>query len=116
MTRIMVLGTFDMVHPGHEDFFKQARRLAALREVEGSSVKPYLIVSVARDSAAARIRGMMPQHHESERLAAVAAHPLVDKAVIGDEIGYIRHIVNEKPDIVALGYDQRGEYVDHLED
>ena len=116
MTRIMVFGTFDMVHPGHEDFFKQARRLAALSEVEGSSVKPYLIVSVARDSAAARIRGMAPRRHESERLAAVAAHELVDKAVMGDEVGYIRHIVEEKPDIIALGYDQSGEYVEHLEE
>ncbi len=103
----MVFGTFDMIHLGHEDFFKQARALGP---------DPLLIVSIARDSAAARTRGTSPRHHESERLAMIAAHPLVDKAVIGDELGYIKHIVDEAPDIIALGYDQAGEYVDHLED
>ena len=115
MTRIMVFGTFDMVHEGHADLFRQARRLA-LSGVEGRDSKPHLIVSVARDFAAARHRGFSPRHHESERLAQVAAHPLVDEAVLGDEIGYTSHIIAAKPDIVALGYDQTGEYVDNLED
>ncbi len=102
----MVFGTFDMIHQGHENFFRQARTLAK---------EPHLIVSVARDSAAARHRGFAPQHHEAERLALVAAHPLVDEAVLGDEIGYLPHILAAKPDIIALGYDQKGEYVDNLE-
>lgn len=106
MTRIMVFGTFDIVHAGHENFFSQARMLS-----KGS----YLIVSVARDSVASRIKGFSPRHHESERLAAVAAHSLVDRAVLGDEVGYIHHILEEKPDIIALGYDQHGEYVNSLE-
>ena len=108
----MVFGTFDMIHPGHENFFEQAK---ALREVEGRVSKPYLIVSVARDSAATRARGFAPRRNESERLAALAAHPLVDRAVLGDEIGYIEHIKNENPGIIALGYDQSGVYVDTLE-
>lgn len=106
MTRIMAFGTFDMIHKGHESLFRQARALAE---------EPYLIVSVARDSAAARHRGFSPRHHEAERLAQVAAHPLVDEAMLGDEIGYTAHIIAAKPDIIALGYDQTGEYVDDLE-
>ncbi|MBI2612954.1 adenylyltransferase/cytidyltransferase family protein [Candidatus Kaiserbacteria bacterium] len=102
----MVFGTFDVVHKGHENFFEQARALAE---------DPRLIVSVARDSVSTRIKGFSPRHHESERLATVAAHPLVDRAVLGDEVGYINHILGEKPGIIALGYDQHGEYVDHLE-
>lgn len=105
MKKIMVFGTFDMIHPGHEDFFRQARELAE---------KPYLIVSVARDSAAARHRDEAPRNPEAGRLALVAAHALVDKAVLGDEEGFIGHIVREAPEIIALGYDQRGEYVDAL--
>lgn len=107
MTRIMVFGTFDVIHKGHEHFFGQARALAP---------DPYLIVSVARDAVASRIKGFTPRHHESERLAAAVAHPLVDKAVVGDEIGYLQHIQAEKPDIIALGYDQHGEFVDGLEE
>lgn len=106
MTRIMVFGTFDMIHAGHEDFFKQARGLAA---------DPFLIVSVARDTAAARHRGAMPRTAEMDRLSATKKHRLVDKVVLGDTEGYIEHIGRENPDIIALGYDQSGEYVDHLE-
>lgn len=106
MTRIMVFGTFDMIHAGHEDFFNQARALAP---------DPYLIVSVARDSAAARHRGFLPRKKEEERFALVAAHQSVDKAVLGDEVGFLAHIKAEAPDIIALGYDQAGEYVENLE-
>lgn len=106
MTRIMVFGTFDMVHPGHEDLFRQARSLAA---------EPRLIVSVARDANVARVKGKPPRHSEAERLAAVRESMLVDEAVLGDEDGYITHIAKAAPDIIALGYDQRGEYVEHLE-
>ena len=102
----MVFGTFDMIHKGHEDLFRQARALAA---------DPYLIVSVARDSAVERIKGMRPRHSELERLANIKSHKLADKVVLGDEVGYIAHIMAAKPDIIALGYDQSGEYVEHLE-
>ena len=102
----MVFGTFDMIHPGHEDLFRQARAL---------SEDPYLIVSVARDSAAARHRGFLPRNSEVVRLERVQNHPLVDEAVLGDVDGYLSHIKAAKPDIIALGYDQSGEYVDHLE-
>lgn len=105
-TTIMVFGTFDMIHAGHEDFFRQARALAE---------QPFLVVSVARDSAVERMKGVRARYREEERLARVAEHPLVDKAVLGDEKGYIAHIAKNKPDIIALGYDQEGEYVQHLE-
>ena len=107
MTRIMVFGTFDILHGGHEDFFRQARELAD---------EPHLIVSVARDSAAARHRGALPHSSESDRLTQVRAHALVDAATLGDEEGYMDHIRANKPDIIALGYDQRGEYVEDLEE
>jgi cytidyltransferase-like protein len=105
MTRIMVFGTFDMIHKGHEDFFRQARALAS---------DPYLIVSVARDSAVERIKGAKPRNSEEVRLESIRKHSSVDEALLGDEEGYIQHIVACNPDIIALGYDQTGEYVDHL--
>ncbi len=105
MTRIMVFGTFDMVHPGHLDLFRQARALAS---------DPYLIVSVARDTVVARIKGAPPRHTEEERCALVVASDLVDEAVIGDEEGYLAHLIAARPDVIALGYDQEGEYVNTL--
>ncbi|HEY4514297.1 MAG TPA: adenylyltransferase/cytidyltransferase family protein [Candidatus Paceibacterota bacterium] len=106
MTKIMIFGTFDMIHEGHVDFFKQARSLAP---------EPHLIVSVGRDSAVHRVKKMTPRHREAERLAMIAAHELVDEALLGDEVGHINHIVAQRPDIIALGYDQSGEYVEDLE-
>ena len=105
-TKIMVFGTFDMLHPGHEDLFRQARALSS---------HPYLIVSLARDSSVARIKGAQARRSETERLALVRTHELVDEAVLGDIKGYMDHIRAVAPDIIALGYDQAGEYVDNLE-
>ncbi|MDO8481861.1 MAG: adenylyltransferase/cytidyltransferase family protein [bacterium] len=105
MTRIMVFGTFDMIHEGHVDLFKQARALAP---------DPYLIVSVARDKVATRIKGIKPRKSEEERREMVEKHELVDEAILGDGIGYIEHIRTSNPDIIALGYDQEGEFVENL--
>lgn len=96
-----------MLHEGHLDLFRQARSLAS---------EPTLIVSIARDGAVTRIKGNHPRRSENERLALVSACELVDEAVLGDTEGYIAHILEAKPDIIALGYDQEGEYVQTLED
>lgn len=106
MKKVMVFGTFDMIHKGHEDFFQQARALAD---------DPHLVVSVARDSAAERHRGFRPTQSEEDRMYMIATHPLVDTAILGDEKGFTEHIVRVNPDIIALGYDQEGEYVENLE-
>ena len=106
MTRVMVFGTFDMLHEGHLDFFRQARALVP---------DPYLIVSIAREKSVARVKGEKPRRTESERLVLVQGSTLVDEAMLGDETGYIEHIRATRPDIIALGYDQEGEYVEHLE-
>ena len=106
-TRIMAFGTFDMIHPGHEDLFRQARALAD---------DPHLIVSVARDDVAERIKGFRPRTVEHSRRAQLAGHPLIDEAVLGQAQGYLEHILEARPDIIALGYDQQGEFVQHLAD
>ena len=103
---VLVFGTFDMIHAGHEDLFRQARALVP---------EAHVVVSVARDSAVARIKGVRARKSEGERLAMVRVHPLVDDALLGDEEGYMPHIQRVAPDIIALGYDQEGEYVQNLE-
>jgi FAD synthetase len=103
-TRIMVFGTFDILHKGHLNFFKQARKM---------SPTPYLIVSVARDANVKKIKGRKPNASEKQRLAAIKKCPLVDKSVLGGQKNYIPHILKEKPNIIALGYDQRA-YVKNL--
>jgi FAD synthetase len=96
-TRIMVFGTFDVVHPGHRNFFQQARSLAE---------EPYLIVSVARDKNVARIKGKAPRRSETARAAALKKISIIDKVVLGADGNPLPHILKQKPDIIALGHDQ----------
>ncbi|MCF7834305.1 MAG: adenylyltransferase/cytidyltransferase family protein [Candidatus Pacebacteria bacterium] len=97
-TRIMAFGTFDGLHKGHLDLFKQSRALA---------LNPYLIVSIARDSNVERIKGEKPLFNEDTRMKIVKKSSLVDKVVLGAKKDYLSHIVKEKPAIIALGYDQK---------
>ncbi len=103
-TKIMVFGTFDGVHKGHENFFKQARILVK---------NPYLIVSIARDKNVKKIKGRLPDKNEKERMLLIGKCKLVDKVILGGVDKYLPHIVKEKPSIIALGYDQV-EYVKNL--
>lgn len=95
--RVLVFGTFDLFHPGHKDFFRQARELG-----------DYLIVGVGRDAVVAAIKGRPPRQNERERRDAVQRSDLVDEALLlpenpDDRFEWIKII---KPDVIALGYDQ----------
>ena len=103
-TKIMVFGTFDLLHKGHLSFFKQARSLAK---------NPFLIVSVARDTNVKKIKGYKPIQSQQRRLKAVKKCGLVNKTVLGGAKAYLPHIRKESPEIIALGYDQTA-YVDNL--
>jgi FAD synthetase len=100
----MVFGTFDGLHEGHINFFKQARKLAT---------KPFLIVSVARDKNVFRIKGNFPGKTEKERMILMRKCQLVDKVVLSGIKNHLPHILEARPDIIALGYDQKA-YVKNL--
>ncbi len=70
------------------------------------SVRPYLIVSVARDANVARIKGVGPRHSERVRLAAIKKISIIDKVVLGGVGAHLPHIVKMRPQIIALGHDQ----------
>lgn len=92
----MVFGTFDLLHKGHVDFFKQAKSLG-----------DYLVVVVARDSNVLRLKGKVADSSEKQRLLAVKSVSFVDKVVLGSsDIGSYKVILDESPAIIALGYDQ----------
>jgi FAD synthetase len=96
----MIFGTFDMVHPGHENFFVQARKLTK------KNTEPYLIVSLAREKNVRRIKGKTPTQSEQDRKKLLSRHNLIDKVVLGAIGNHIPHIVKQNPDVIALGYDQ----------
>ncbi len=103
-TRIMVFGTFDDLHEGHLNFFQQAKKLAK---------KSFLITSIARDKNVFKIKGKYPHKNERARMLLVKKCKLVDKVILSGVKNHIPHIIKEKPDIIALGYDQKA-YVQNL--
>jgi len=104
ITQIMVFGTFDGLHKGHLNFFKQAKSLAK---------NSFLIVSIGRDRNVFRIKGKYPDKNEKERRALVEKCGLVDKALLAGTKDHISHIAKIRPHIIALGYDQKA-YVKNL--
>ena len=100
----MVFGTFDGLHEGHSNFFKQSRKLSS---------SPFLIVSLARDKNVVKIKGKLPDLNEKKRLILLKNNSLVDKVVLSGIKDHIPHILKESPDIIALGYDQKA-YVKNL--
>lgn len=97
MARVIIFGTFDLLHKGHENFFEQAKKYG-----------DELVVVVARDVNVRKVKRRAPVFGENDRLAQVRAHPLVDQAVLGHEHDDRYQIVRElKPDMICIGYDQR---------
>jgi cytidyltransferase-like protein len=103
-TKVMVFGTFDGLHKGHLNFFRQAKNF-----IKNS----FLIVSIARDKNVFRIKGKYPDKNEKERMYLVQDCKLVDKVILSGIKKHIPHIKKENPDIIALGYDQKA-YVKNL--
>jgi FAD synthetase len=87
----MATGVFDLLHPGHLYFLREARKLG-----------DELWVVVARDRTARRFKHE-PITPEDSRLQLVEALKPVDRAVLGD----IYDILDEiRPDVIAIGFDQ----------
>lgn len=95
MVKVMVFGTFDGVHPGHENFFEQAKKYG-----------DYMIVVVARDKTVEKIKGQKPKYSEVERRMMVAENSNVDLAVLGKYRDKFEIIADHQPDVICLGYDQ----------
>ncbi len=103
MTTVMCFGTFDSLHAGHEDYFRQARE-------HGDR----LIVIVLRDVTVVDVKGDLPNMNEEERRHLVSQHIYVDEAHLEDEEDRYRIIEEVQPDILCLGYDQEA-FADDLD-
>ena len=95
MTKIMATGAFDILHLGHLHFLMEAKSLG-----------DELVVVVATD-ATVRKRKHEPITPEKMRVELVGALKPVDKALLGKERDIFEIVLQVKPDIIALGFDQQ---------
>ena len=94
--KILVFGTFDGIHPGHEFFLRSAKS-------RGTD----LLVGVARDTHVITLKNHKPRSPQEKRLEQIQQLPYVDQAFLCDEqLNTFESVEIYEPDIVVLGHDQ----------
>lgn len=104
MKMVMIFGTFDILHLGHLNLFKQARQFG-----------DKLIVVVARDVNVKKNKKNKSVNNEKERMELLQHIDLIDTVMLGDTHDPYKMIKKFKPEIIGLGYDQI-EFTDKLKD
>jgi FAD synthetase len=102
MKKVMIFGTFDIIHGGHLHMFTEAREYG-----------DNLIAVVGRDENVEKVKGTLPVHNQDERLHLIKSIRQINEAVLGDKFDVYKVIEAHRPDVIALGYDQK-VYVDKL--
>ena len=99
-TIVLAAGVFDVLHLGHVRFLEEAKRAG------GSNAE--LVVIVARDRTVEKRKGEKPVISENQRRALVESLKVVDEAILGYEEFDIGKVIEKiKPDVIAVGHDQR---------
>ncbi len=95
MVRVMASGVFDILHYGHLYYLQEAKKLG-----------DELVVVVARDSTVGGRKGepVMPEELRAKMIQGLKP---VDRCVLGREDDPYKTVEEIKPDIIALGYDQK---------
>lgn len=93
--RVMVFGTFDDLHPGHEYLLTEAQK------------RGELFVVVARDVNVQRIKNRAPLQNENVRMKAISDRFPSATVMLGDPENFLWPVQTVKPDFILLGYDQK---------
>lgn len=92
---VLAGGVFDIIHPGHIYTLNSAKSLGDT-----------LVVVVATDKTATKMKKRTPLHNQEYRKNLVDALSVVDLCIIGEEGDIFKTVEKVKPEIIALGYDQ----------
>lgn len=92
---VLAGGVFDIIHPGHIHTLNAAKALGDV-----------LIVVVATDNTAVKMKKRQPLHSKEQRQELVNSLVMVDLCLVGQEDDIFKTVNLVKPQIIALGYDQ----------
>ena len=92
---VLAGGVFDIIHPGHIYTLNEAKKLGDV-----------LVVVVATDNTAVKMKKRTPLHAQEQRQELVNSLSIVDLCMIGQEDDIFKTVNRVRPEIIALGYDQ----------
>ncbi len=92
---VLAGGVFDIIHPGHVHTLNAAKDLGDI-----------LIVVIATDKTAQRMKKRSPLHTQEQRKMLVDSLSVVDLGIVGHEEDIFKTVDLIRPQIIALGYDQ----------
>ena len=97
MVRVMAVGIFDLLHAGHLHYVERARSLG-----------DELVVVVAHDDTVREQKHEPITGQELRRRMVEGLKP-VDQAIVGNppKVPIFEILETVKPDLIALGYDQK---------
>jgi len=93
---VMIGGAFEIIHPGHIHTIAEAKKLGDT-----------LVVVVAADKTVSKNKGREPVTPQEWRVRLISALREVDVAIPGGLGSIYDTLEKVKPDVVALGYDQK---------
>ena len=94
--RILLCGTFDHLHLGHEFMFHEALKRS-----------DDVWVIVARDANVERIKGRAPDESETYRVEMIQSRFPSLHVLLGDEQDFLKPVKAIAPDLFFFGYDQQ---------
>ena len=107
MKKVLCLGTFDILHKGHEEFLKDAK-------THGD----FLIVNVVSDKLVYENKGRYPKNNQETRAINLRKLGLADRiiAVSDNEEQNLKLIRKINPNIIVIGYDQESDFIRKLKE
>lgn len=94
--RVMVFGTFDVFHKGHEYYINEAVKFSKDSDI---------VIVVARDVTVRRLKDFL-KNSEEDRLRVLSDYFPEATVVLGDEEDVMKVVREYMPGTVCFGYDQ----------
>ena len=93
---VLAGGVFDIIHPGHLFTLSSAKKLGDI-----------LVISIAKDETVKKLKNRYPLNREEMRQKLVGSLRVVDLALLGGTTDMFKMIETVRPNVIALGYDQK---------
>lgn len=95
---VLTFGTFDILHPGHEYYLKNAK-------MHGDKI----VMILATDANVLRFKNRLPRNNQEMRLQNIQqSFQFLDTVLIGEGNNPFQWLEIYKPKVICLGYDQMG--------